>query len=140
MGGQTVRGRLARLARAIREVRELTVETGYVTAPGQEPEAGAGHPYRQESGTPYRQESGTPYRQESGTLQSRPIATTVLDWGGLLGDVVAGSDEAAPRPQVVSEAVYESDPVLRGLHQGNVAAAPAYWLRLARAVRRSMQT
>ena len=123
MVGQTVRGRVARLARAIREVRELTVETGYVTATGQEPKVGDGHPYR----------------QGSGALPSNPIATTVLAWDGRLGDVVANQDEAVTKPQVKSEVVYEADPVLRELHQENVAAAPAYWLRIARAVRRSMQ-
>ncbi len=111
MGGQAIRDRLARLARAIRAVRELTVETSYVTVTAQEPEAGPGHP------------------------QVRPIATTALAWDGRLGDVVAGPDEAAARPRVVSEVVYEADPVLRELHRENVAAAPAYWLRLVRSVR-----
>jgi len=119
MGGQAIRDSLARLARAIRAVRELTVETSYVTVTAQEPEAGPGHPYR----------------QGSGTLQVRPIATTVLAWDARLGDVVAGPDEAAARPRVVSEVVYEADPVLRELHQENVAAAPAYWVRLVRSVR-----
>lgn len=120
MGGQAIRGRAARLVRAIRAVRKLAVKTGYVTAADREPEAGAGHPYR----------------QGSGTWQPRPVATTVLAWNGRLGDAVDASPpgEAVARPQVVTEMIYETDPVLRRLHRENVEAAPEHWLRLTREV------
>lgn len=107
MGGQAIRGRAARLARAIRAVRKVAVRTGYVTTAEGEPDA-----------------------------QVRPIGATALAWDGGLGKAVDASPpgEAGARAWVVTEVIYEADPVLGEAHRENVKAAPAYWARVARAV------
>jgi hypothetical protein len=101
---------VSRLARAVDDVRKLSVETDYFVAASHETGAGTG--------------------------EARPFATTILRWDANLAEIVATSDEAAPMPYIATETFYAVDPALRRVHQGNVATAPAYWLRLARALQR----